>query len=84
MDENGLYAKQTCNLAGVLTTCTSEACESEIKYIRATEVRDRHHTYTCFPVEYPRASVNARMGLHIVSLATLMNLISSMSVIYHE
>jgi hypothetical protein len=46
MDENGLYAKQTCNLAGVLTTCTSEACESEIKYIRATEGEiDTIHTH---------------------------------------
>ena len=33
-----------------------------------------HGTHTCFPVAYPLASVRARMGLHIVSFATLMNL----------
>ena len=33
-----------------------------------------HGTYTCFPVAYPLASVKARMGLHMVSFATLMNL----------
>jgi len=31
-------------------------------------------THTCFPVAYPLASVRARMGLHMVSFATLMNL----------
>lgn len=46
MDENGLYAKQTCNLAGVLTTCASEACEPENRYVRAIEVRDNTiHTH---------------------------------------
>ena len=33
-----------------------------------------HGTYTCFPVAYPLASVRARMGLHMVSFATLTNL----------
>lgn len=33
-----------------------------------------HATYTCFPVACPLASVRARMGLHMVSFATLMNL----------
>jgi hypothetical protein len=36
--------------------------------------RNRRDAHMCLPVAYPLASVSARIGLHIVSFATLMNL----------
>jgi hypothetical protein len=39
-----------------------------------TREREMGETDMCFDVANPRASVSARIGLHIVSFATLMNL----------
>ena len=79
-----LYASETGNaqdvaeelgdLACVLTACPAKACKPghDVRCERPSV--DILHTYTCFDVAYPRASVRARMGRAMVSFATLMNL----------
>jgi hypothetical protein len=48
------------------------------KYKRQAIMEDhsaRGHAYTCFDSEWPFASVSDRIGRHMVSFATLMNLV---------
>ena len=73
VDEDRLNAEQLCNLACVLAARPSEACQTRDRLSRR-EDRTETRTYICFDVAYPRASVSARMGLAIVSFATLMKL----------
>ena len=75
MDENRLYPKQFCDLASMLSSCAAKTCESVQRISAASAAKESvRGTYTCFPVAYPLASVRARIGLHMVSFATLMNL----------
>ena len=74
MDEDRLYPEQFCNLAGVLPSCTAKTRKSVQRLSVISTTVTFHGTYTCFPVAYPLASVRARIGLHMVSFATLMNL----------
>ena len=73
VDEDRLNSEQLRDLACVLAARPSEARQTGDR-INRREDRARTRTYICFDVAYPRASVSARMGLAIVSFATLMKL----------
>lgn len=78
MDEDGLHPEQLRDLACVLSSCSSKASQSinRICQTNSAHMSRVAITYTCFCNAYPLASVNARIGLHIVSFATLINLCS--------
>jgi hypothetical protein len=62
----------------VLAACATKACQSSAGKNNINKKEDKRKTsfvtHTCLDVAYPLASVNARIGRHIVSFATLMNL----------
>jgi hypothetical protein len=74
MDEYRLYPEKFRNLAGMLPSRTAKTCKPVEWVLVMPPAKPAQGTYTCFPVAYPLASVRARMGLHMVSFATLMNL----------
>ena len=69
MDQDGRNSQKTDNLAGVLATCTSEACNSKIPRMSAhiSGNRETSPTRIYFDVACPLASVKARIGRYIVS-----------------
>jgi len=82
VDQDRFDAQETRDFACMLAACTAEAGESVIANMNSVSIyfdnRNRRNAYMCLPVAYPLASVSARMGLHIVSFATLMNLYNTL------